>query len=105
MASSIKAKLLKRARYRAKKKGQPFDLELDDITISSYCPILGIPLHVNEGLIGGRDNSPTLDRKSNDLGYVKGNVWVISQLANQMKSNASAEHLKAFSKWIKENYE
>lgn len=102
---SIKSKLLKRARYRAKKKGQPFDIELDDITVSAYCPILGIPLHVNEGMIGGRDNSPTLDRKSNVLGYVKGNIWVVSQLANQMKSSANKEQLIAFANWIKNNYE
>lgn len=102
---SIKSKLLKRAKYRAKKKGQPFDLELDDISVSLYCPILGIPLHVNEGLIGGRDNSPTLDRRNNALGYVKGNVLVISQLANQMKSSASREQLMNFANWIKNNYE
>jgi hypothetical protein len=102
---SIKSKLLKRARYRAKKKGQLFDLTEDDITVSSFCPILGIPLHVNDGMIGGRFNSPTLDRKDNARGYVPGNVWVISQLANQMKSNANTGELKDFANWIKQNYE
>lgn len=102
---SIKSRLLKRAKYRAKKKGIPFDLELDDITISAYCPILGIALHVNTGMIGGRDNSPTLDRKRNDLGYVKGNIWVISQLANQMKSSANVDQLKLFANWLKSEYE
>lgn len=73
--------------------------------LPSYCPILGIELHVNEGKIGGRSNSPTLDRIDNDKGYVKGNTWVISQLANQMKSNATTSELRKFARWLLGEYE
>lgn len=101
---SIKSKLIKRAKFRAKKRNQAFSLELKDITVPLYCPVLGIELNVNIGLSGGRDSSPTLDRKDNAGGYVPENVWVISQLANQMKSSASREQLLAFSKWIQREF-
>lgn len=41
------------------------------------------------------DGSPTIDRIINDLGYVKGNVIVISWRANRIKSDATLAELKA----------
>lgn len=38
--------------------------------------------------------SPTLDKIIPALGYVPGNVWVISHRANTIKSDASLEELK-----------
>lgn len=43
---------------------------------------------------GGRHNSPSLDRRDPSLGYVKGNVGVISDRANLLKSNMTLEELK-----------
>lgn len=102
---SQKEQLVKRAKERAKKKEIDFDISVHDITLVKFCPILGIPLMVNIGQYGGRYNSPTLDRKDNAKGYTKDNVWVISQLANQMKSSATKEQLVAFADWIKEEYQ
>lgn len=82
------------SKQRAKRNGLPFNLELSDITIPSVCPILGIELVKGNG--GVHNASPTLDKVVPELGYVKGNVQVVSHLANTMKSNASAEHLQAF---------
>ena len=39
------------------------------------------------------DNSPTLDRIDNSAGYVPGNVWVISSLANRCKNDLSADEI------------
>ena len=80
------------ARSRAKKQSTPFDLELSDIVIPKVCPCLGIPLVKGVGTY--TDNSPTLDKIIPELGYVKGNVWVISMRANRIKDNASLEELK-----------
>lgn len=43
---------------------------------------------------GGKNNSPSLDRIRNELGYVRGNVIVISNRANRLKSDASIEELR-----------
>ena len=82
------------AKERARKRGIPFALDLEDVVIPDVCPALGIPLVVNgEGAPG--DDSPSLDRIIPSKGYVKGNVQVISQKANRIKSDATpAEVLK-----------
>ncbi len=91
-------------RERAFKKGIPVLINADDITVSTYCPILGIPLKVNYGHVGGLSDSPSLDRKDNTKAYSKDNIWVISQLANQMKSSATPDQLKRFANWVRAEY-
>lgn len=93
------AYLLKKAKDRASKNNIPFSITIDDVVIPERCPIFGMPLAMNSG---GRplDNSPSLDRIDNDLGYIKGNVSVISFRANRLKSNLTAIELKSFANWI-----
>ena len=43
----------------------------------------------------------TLDRKVNALGYVKGNVFVISHRANRLKQDATADELAAILAYMK----
>lgn len=83
------------AKARAKKKGVPFDLTPEDITIPETCPILGIPLiwRTRTGK-GERDHAPALDRIKNSEGYVKGNVQVISTRANRWKNDMTLEDAK-----------
>lgn len=87
------------AKRRAKKLGVPFDISVVDIIIPDTCPILGLTLMLNDG--GSRANSPSLDRIVPSLGYVKGNVQVISHKANTMKNDASADELRMFAEWVK----
>jgi len=56
------------------------------------CPILKIPLQYANGKLC--DNSATLDKFDVSKGYVPGNVWIISDKANRMKSDATLEELK-----------
>jgi hypothetical protein len=63
------------------------------------CPIFGIELHWGRCGMGGIDSSPTLDRINPKLGYVKGNVMIISMLANKIKNNATPKQLKQFGRW------
>jgi hypothetical protein len=84
-------KMLKRSRSRALQKGYEHNIELVDITIPAYCPLLGIKLEIGVG--GCKPNSPSLDRIDPNLGYIKGNVWVISNKANSIKNNATPEEL------------
>lgn len=97
-------KMHQRAKVRSKARGMEFNLEVSDITIPDICPILGIKLNMNSGKSGAYRNSPSLDRKDNSKGYIKGNVWVISQLANAMKHAASIEDLQKFADWINQEY-
>lgn len=84
--------LVHRARQRAKAKGLTINITKDDIFIPDICPILGIVLARCNGKHG--DSSPSLDRINNNLGYVKGNVAVISHKANNMKGNSDVNTIR-----------
>jgi hypothetical protein len=92
------------ARYRAKRKGIEFNLEVSDIVIPKLCPVLKIPLVRNSSQGGPRASSPSLDRINNALGYIKGNVQIISHKANTMKHCANNTELILFANWIKRTY-
>ena len=81
-----------KARNRARQKSIPFTIEVRDIVIPRCCPLLGVLLNFGKGSV--TRSSPTLDRKIPSLGYVKGNVWVISHKANLIKQDATLEELK-----------
>lgn len=90
--------LLKNCKARAKQKGMEFNLELSDIVIPEVCPIMKQPLkYIPEGY---SDYSPSVDRIDSNLGYIKGNVWVISSIANRMKWNATKEQLISFASGV-----
>jgi hypothetical protein len=87
--------LLYSVQQRAKQKSIPCTLTLDDIVIPKYCPVLGIELRMNYDGKCGDDNSPSVDRMRPELGYVKGNIFIISKRANTIKSFGTiAEHQK-----------
>jgi hypothetical protein len=88
------------AKSRAKSKGVPFDITVQDVVIPDVCPVLGIPLKWGDRLT---HNTPTVDRVVPELGYVKGNCKVISMKANRLKNNASEEELKAILEYITKN--
>jgi len=92
--------VLIRAKQRAKKNGLAFNLTIDDIIIPDNCPILDIPLIISKGNKGPKPNSPSIDKINPDLGYIKGNIWIISHLANTMKNCATDEQLLKFSQWV-----
>lgn len=85
--------LFERARKRAYSGGIEFTIRRDDIVIPETCPVLGIRLS-----IGGKrsPSSPSLDRIDPALGYVPGNIRVISDRANRLKGARSLETLLRF---------
>ena len=93
-------KILQAAKRRAKQHGIPFGITRKDILIPEVCPVLGIPLVVG-GSRFATANSPSLDRIIPELGYVPGNIAVISHKANTIKSNATIEELEAVVAWLK----
>lgn len=90
--------MLGQARIRARKKDMGFNITVEDIVIPKICPILEIPIiTTNTKRLW---NSASLDRVDNSKGYIKGNVRVISYLANHLKGIASFKELETFSKNI-----
>lgn len=87
--------MLSNARTRAKRAGVPCTITAGDIIVPSHCPILGIPLARRLGRKGGCDQSPSLDRIVPELGYVPGNIVVVSRRANRIKNDATIEELAA----------
>lgn len=85
-------RLLTTAKQRAKQLGLPFAITEDDVKIPTHCPVLGLKL-----VPGGwpSDNSPSIDRIVPELGYVPGNVIVVSFRSNRLKSDATPEELQA----------
>lgn len=91
--------LLWQVKSRAKKNGIPFNLTHDDIVIPELCPVLGIKMQISDGHSTGC--SPSIDRVVPELGYVKGNINVISHRANTIKSDANLEELKLVFEYVR----
>lgn len=91
--------LLANAKKRSSERNLEFDIELSDIVIPKFCPLLEIPI-IKGSTMFNRDSSPSLDRIDSSKGYIKGNVRVISNLANSVKRDLDKDLLFKFSKNI-----
>lgn len=89
------------ARRRARLSRVPFNIDKNDIVVPGHCPVLGIKLKHGIGRGGVTDASPSLDRLVPRLGYTKGNVVVISNRANRIKSDATPQELEAVASWFR----
>lgn len=87
------------ARSRAREKGIEFSIEEWEVCLPKFCPVFGIYLQVGTK---AHQASPTLDRIDPTKGYVSGNVMVISQKANTMKSNATPAEMRRLAKFYTE---
>lgn len=85
-------------KHRAKKMNIPFNIELEDIVIPKYCPILEIELSLTPygERKGFQMNSASIDKIDPNLGYIKGNIQIISMKANAMKYSATEDELIKF---------
>lgn len=59
------------------------------------CPVFGTPFDKRVKRLNA-----SVDRINPQLGYTRGNIQVISFLANAMKRDASTEQLRAFAEWV-----
>ena len=101
-SGTVAHKLLKGVKQRARLHNLPCDITIDDIIIPDECPLLGTKL-VHHDKPGCYPDSPSVDRKVPKLGYVRGNVWVISGLANRIKTNATPEQIMLLATNLKEH--
>ena len=89
-------------RLRAKASGIPFDIDheyLLSIT-PDECPIFGTKFSFINNKIP-RPESPSVDRLVSSLGYIKGNVVVISMKANAIKSAYSSSDVTRVGEWMR----
>lgn len=93
-------KIFNAARARATKRGIPFTISIEDIVIPELCPILGIPIEYNKGKHAG--NSASLDRINPSKGYQKDNIAVISNRANRIKNDGTADEHQAIADWLRQ---
>lgn len=99
--------LCARARLRGRKNGLEATIMAADLEWPTHCPVLGIELDypVRSGMRKNRvvqANWPSLDRFDNAMGYVRGNVFVISYRANTLKNSAKLEEIEAIVNYMKD---
>lgn len=87
--------LLQKCKNRARSLSIEFNLTLDDMYVPEICPLLNLPFNY-----GVESYCPSVDRIDNTKGYIKGNIWIISTLANRMKSIANKKELLLFAEGI-----
>lgn len=94
--------LLTVAKKRATKLGVPFALTRQDLVMPPVCPVFGVAWEFGVGKMGWRNwKAPSLDRIRPELGYVPGNVAIISSRANHLKNNASISEMEAVLAYMK----
>jgi hypothetical protein len=92
--------IFSRAKTRAKERNLEFDIEISDITIPEKCPVFGTKFE-----IGNHKTCASIDRINANLGYVKGNIQIISNKANMIKGDASLEEIEKLYIWYKSSCE
>lgn len=96
-------RMYRSAKATAKKKLVPFSIKPSDIPMPKVCKYLGITIDYRRAWERGTlvsFDAPSIDRVIPSLGYVVGNIQVISSLANRMKSDATIEQLIAFAEGV-----
>ena len=95
------------AAYRAKQQGVPFSIthqDIDDIwPKDNCCPALGSPLVW--AAKNFTPNSPSLDKINPQLGYVVGNIAIVSYLANSIMQNALPSEVTKVAQWFSQQVE
>ena len=71
--------MLHNAQRAARRFNVPINITIDDIAVPARCPAFDIPLHRSNGVAG--EASPSVLRIEPQLGYVKGNIIVVSAKA------------------------
>lgn len=93
--------LIANIKVKCRRENIPFNISIDDFDdFPVHCPDLNVELIY--GNIGkASPQSATIDKIIPKLGYICGNVRIISYRANTMKQNASLEEMKTIGEsWI-----
>ena len=101
---------LKAIKMKAKRRGIPFDISVADLDMPKLCPVFGVEIFYDKrkllmdgGSIRNHPQIPSIDRLIPELGYVKGNVFVMSLKANIVKNNGTAEEHEKIAAFMRKN--
>jgi hypothetical protein len=96
---------LRNCKNRAKLLGVAFNLTAEDIVVPEFCPVLGIKLEWGHSKNNGffASNTPSLDRRDPKKGYVKGNVFVMSNRANILKRDGTLAEFRKLVAYMERN--
>jgi len=90
-------------KQNAKRLGIPFTIIYEEIEKPEYCPVLGIKLNYGWSGENRRDDAKaSFDKVIPELGYIPGNVFIISWRANKLKNNMSITELEKILTYMKE---
>ena len=100
--------MLANTRYRAKHNFLPFDLTIEYLRAiaTDCCPVTGEPLDWNlEFSEKGKSNpvAPSIDKIVPTLGYTQGNVAIICNRMNRLKSDATLHELSQLVNYVRRN--
>jgi len=100
LRSYVINRMLRAAKWRAKRDGLPFDLVATDIVLPATCPVSGAELRLS---VMGSDSRAaySLDRVDNSKGYTKDNVRVISKEVNAIKGSKPVEFFEKLVAYMK----
>ena len=101
--NNLEKTMLKRLKNRAGRKNVPVSVTAGYlkkfIPDDMICPVLGIKMEVGQKI--SNVNSPSVDRIIPEKGYVPGNIIVVSNKANGIKSNATPDEIIKVGKFYK----
>lgn len=89
-----------RKRQNCRKSGIPFLLNFEELAWPTHCPVLGIPMEYDSFDNRAQEGSPSFDRTDSSLGYIPGNVRIISWRANRIKNDGTAEEHRKIADYI-----
>ena len=98
--SRIKCKIKKRKGYKAYNRDTPINIDIDymESIWNERCPILGVKYEHNRGVY-----RRTIDRIVPELGYVKGNVRFVCDLANNIMNCGTPEQVMRVAEYMRDN--
>lgn len=99
-----KKHLFKSLKNRAKANGIPFNLEYEDIQWPEKCPVFDVVLQYDT-IDKAQNDSASFDKVIPELGYIKGNVRIISHRANWLKQDSTIQQLEKIIRYMKEHNE
>lgn len=85
---NIEIEMYRRAKQRARINNVPFTIKIEDIILPEFCPIFKKPFIYKDN-----DWTYSLDRIIPEKGYTLGNIIIVSNKANRIKNNGSADDI------------